>query len=163
MFICTHIGLKDVRAKTIRHLEFGWKADFLEILFSLLFKQSERHTPQNKTQIMRCGQRENRVLMNIYYSPQNKSSISLEVRLETKLYPDSGLGNSLCTSECKPKSEKKTLFSWPPMSLEIVLLAGGDPTGSQVCPRTLKRFRSTPSQWNGPLFLRQTKLLYFCK
>ena len=33
------------------------------------------------------------------------------------------------------------------------------PTGSQVCPGTLKRFRSTPSHWNGPLFLGQLQLL----
>ena len=63
-----------------------------------------------------------RLLAKIYYSPQSKSSISLEVVVETKPYPDSALGNSLCTSGCKPKSEKKLFFSWPPMHLEIELL-----------------------------------------
>ena len=45
------------------------------------------------------------------------------------------------------QNQKKILFfSWPPIPLEIELFApGGDPTGSQVCQRTLKRFRSTPS------------------
>ena len=32
----------------------------------------------------------------MYYSPQSKESISLEVAVETKLFPDSALGNSLC-------------------------------------------------------------------
>jgi hypothetical protein len=34
-----------------------------------------------------------RVLRKIYYSPQSKDSISLEVAVETKLFPDSALGN----------------------------------------------------------------------
>ena len=53
------------------------------------------------------------VLRNIYYSPQIKSSISLgvpnwEVGADTKLDPDSALGNSLCG--CKPNLENP-LFS----------------------------------------------------
>ena len=40
-----------------------------------------------------CCQRENRLKM--YYRPQSKISISLEVGVETKLFPDSTLGNSL--------------------------------------------------------------------
>jgi hypothetical protein len=59
-----------------------------------------------------------RVLRRIYYSPQSKNSKSLEVGVETKLFPESALGNSLCTSGYKTKSEKKHLFSWPPMPLE---------------------------------------------
>ena len=35
---------------------------------------------------------------------------------------------------------------WCRMLVEIELLPGGDPTRSQVCPRILKRFRSTPTQ-----------------
>jgi hypothetical protein len=55
-----------------------------------------------------------------------KYSISLEVGLETKLFPDSALGNYLCTSGYKTKSEKKnSFFSWPPMPLEIELLPRG--------------------------------------
>jgi hypothetical protein len=101
-----------------------------------------------------------RVLTKIYYSPQSKISISLEVGVETKLFSDSAFGNSLCNSWYKTKLENPLFFSWPPMPLEIKLL---HPMGSQVCPGTLKRFRTNPSQWNGPLFLRQTQLLYFCK
>ena len=37
-----------------------------------------------------------RVLRKIYYSPQSKDSISLEVAVETKNFPDLGFGNSLC-------------------------------------------------------------------
>ena len=37
------------------------------------------------------------ILKNIYYSPQSKNSISLEVGEETKLLPDSAFENSLCT------------------------------------------------------------------
>ena len=36
-----------------------------------------------------------RVLRNIYYSPQSKDSISLEVGDETKNFTDSAFGNSL--------------------------------------------------------------------
>jgi hypothetical protein len=73
------------------------------------------------------GQRENilrakRVLRTIYYSPQSKDSISLEVAVEKKLFPDSALGNSLCNNGYKTKSEKPIFFSWPPMPLEIELL-----------------------------------------
>ena len=46
-----------------------------------------------------------RVLRKIYYSPQSKASICFEVAVETKLFPDSALGNSLCTSGYKTKSE----------------------------------------------------------
>jgi hypothetical protein len=57
----------------------------------------------------------------------------LKLREETKLLPDSAFGNSLCMY--KPKSEKPFFYS-----------PGGDPsTGSQVCPGTLKRFRTPPS------------------
>jgi hypothetical protein len=51
-----------------------------------------------------------RVLGKIYYSQQSKDSISLEVAVETKLFPDSNLGNSLCNSGNKTKSEKTTFF-----------------------------------------------------
>ena len=44
----------------------------------------------------------------------------------------------------------------------------GDPNGSPVCPATLRRFRTIPSQWNGPFFKGKThystfasKYLYF--
>ena len=107
-------------------------------------------------------QRENRlkrVLRKIYYySPQSKDSISLEVAVETKLFPDSALGNSLCNSGYKTKSETPLFFPGLPC-----YHPRGDPTGSQVSPGTLKRFRTTPSQWNEQLFLGQTQLLYFCK
>ena len=66
-----------------------------------------------------------RALRHFYYSPQSKNSISLEVGDETKKFPDSAIGNSLCTSECKPKSEKPLFFSWPPMPLEIELQSRG--------------------------------------
>ena len=62
-----------------------------------------------------------RVLRKIYYSPQSKESISLEVAVETKLFPDSAFGNSLCNSGYKTKSENPLFFSWPPMPLEIEL------------------------------------------
>ena len=39
-----------------------------------------------------------RVLRKNYYTPQSKDSISLEVAVETKLFPDSSLGNSLCNT-----------------------------------------------------------------
>ena len=42
---------------------------------------------------------------------------------------------------------------------QVCYYPGGDPMGSQVCSRTLQRFRSTPSQWNGPLFLGQTPFI----
>jgi hypothetical protein len=74
-------------------------------------------------------QRENRlfkrVLRKMYYSPQSKNSISLEVGVETKLFPDSALENSLCTSGYKTKSENPLFFSWPPMPLETELLPRG--------------------------------------
>ena len=38
-----------------------------------------------------------------------------------------------------------------------------DPRGSQVYTGTSRMFTSTSSQWNGPLFLGQTWLYYFCK
>jgi hypothetical protein len=66
-----------------------------------------------------------RVLRKLYYSPQSKDSISLEVAVETKLFPDSALGNYLCNSGNKTKSEKPLFFSWPPMPLEIELLPSG--------------------------------------
>jgi hypothetical protein len=66
-----------------------------------------------------------RVLKEIYYSPRIKNSIPLEVGVETKLFPDSALGNSLCTSGYKTKSENPLFFSWPPMPLEIELLSLG--------------------------------------
>ena len=67
-----------------------------------------------------------RVLRKIYYSPQSKDSISLEVAVETKLFPDSALGNSLCNSGNKTKSEKPlSFFSSPPVPLEIELLPPG--------------------------------------
>ena len=59
-----------------------------------------------------------RVVQCTYY-------ISLEAGVETKLYPDSAFGNSLSTSDCKPKSEKSLFFSGPPMPLEIELLQQG--------------------------------------
>jgi hypothetical protein len=62
---------------------------------------------------------------NVLLSPQSKDSISLEVAVETKLFPDSALGNSLCNSEYKTKSENPLFFSWPPMPLEIELLPLG--------------------------------------
>ena len=65
------------------------------------------------------------ILRNIYYSLQSKNNISLEVEDETKLFPDSAFGNSLCNSACKPKSENPLFFSWPPMPLEIELLPRG--------------------------------------
>jgi hypothetical protein len=58
----------------------------------------------------------------MHYSPQSKDSISLEVAVETKLFPDSALGNSLSNIGNKEKSEKTLFFSWPPMPLEIDLL-----------------------------------------
>jgi hypothetical protein len=62
----------------------------------------------------------------MYYSPQSKEdSISLEVAVETKLFPDSALGNSLCDSGNKTKSEKPLFLSWPSMPLEIELLPQG--------------------------------------
>ena len=66
-----------------------------------------------------------RVLRKIYYSPQSKSSMSWQVGAESKLFPDSALGNSLCTSGYKTKSEKPLFFSWPPMPPEIELLPRG--------------------------------------
>ena len=54
-----------------------------------------------------------RVLRKIYYSPQSKDSISLEVAVETKLFPDSALGNSLCNSGYKTKSETPLFFPGP--------------------------------------------------
>ena len=38
-----------------------------------------------------------RVLRIIFYSPQSKNSISLEVGVKTKLFPDSAHGNFLCS------------------------------------------------------------------
>ena len=81
----------------------------------LLFIRENLHT---------VDQRENRlkrVLRKIYYSPQSKDSISLEVAVETKFFPDSALGNSLCNSGYKTKSEKNFFISWPPMPLKIKL------------------------------------------
>ena len=70
-----------------------------------------------------------RVLTNIYYSPQSKTSISLgvpnwEVGADTKLYPNSALGNSLIVLVDASQIKKK-LFSWPPMPLKIYLLPWG--------------------------------------
>jgi hypothetical protein len=48
-----------------------------------------------------------RVLRKMYYSPQSKDSISLVVAVQTKLFP---LGNSLCNSENKTKSENPLFF-----------------------------------------------------
>ena len=42
------------------------------------------------------------------------------------------------------KARSLYLRGWCRMLVEIELLPWGDPKGSQVCPRTLKRFRSTP-------------------
>jgi hypothetical protein len=66
-----------------------------------------------------------RVLRKMYYPPQSKDSISLKVAVETKLFPDTALGNSLCNSGNKTKSEKPLFFSLPPMPLEIELLPPG--------------------------------------
>ena len=49
------------------------------------------------------------VLRNIYYSPQSKNSISLEVGNETKILPDSAFGNSLCTKVLRAKSAIEVL------------------------------------------------------
>jgi hypothetical protein len=85
------------------------------------------------------------ILRNIYYSLPSKNSISLEVGEETKLLPDSAFGNSLCTSAFKPKSEKNCFFPGLPPPLETEIQSRDDPTGSQICPGTLKRFKTTPS------------------
>jgi hypothetical protein len=45
-----------------------------------------------------------------------------EVVADTKLFQDSSLENSVCTSRCRTKLEKTLFFSWPPMPLEIELL-----------------------------------------
>ena len=49
-------------------------------------------------------------LRKVYYSLKSKDSISLKVAEETKLFPDSAFGNSLCTRAYKPKSEKPFFF-----------------------------------------------------
>ena len=82
-----------------------------------------------------------RVLRKIYYSPQSKDSISLEVAVETKLFPDSALGNSLCNSGYKTKSENPLFFSRPPMPLEIELLPTGWSHGVPSMPRNLEEVR----------------------
>ena len=41
---------------------------------------------------------------------QSKNSISLEDGVETKNFPDSALGNFLCTSGYKTKTEKNLVF-----------------------------------------------------
>ena len=71
------------------------------------------------------------ILRNIYYPPQSKNSISLEVREETKLLPDSAFGNFLCTRGYKPKSEKKLSF----LALKLSYSSGGDPKWTQVCKK----------------------------
>ena len=96
------------------------------------------------------------ILRNIFYSLPSKK----EVGEETKLLPDSAFGNSLCNCAYKPKSEKNPSFSWPPIPFKLSYIPGDDPTGSQVCPGTLKTFRTTPIQLKGPLFLEQTQILY---
>ena len=88
----------------------------------------------------------------MYYSPQSKESISLEVAVETKLFPDSALGNSLCNSEYKTKSEKKPKVFLASHAPKLSYCPQGDPTGFLVCPGTLKRFKTTPNQLNEPLF-----------
>ena len=82
-----------------------------------------------------------RVLRKIYYSPQ---SISLEVTVETKLFPDSALGNSLCNSWYKTKSVKKPLFSWSPMLLEIKLPPPGWSHGVLSKPKNLEKVQNYP-------------------
>ena len=73
-------------------------------------------------------QRENRLRDSLgKFIPLHKARAVYcwEVGADTKLYPDLALGNSLCLCECKPKSEKKIFFSWPPMPLKIELLPRG--------------------------------------
>jgi len=75
-----------------------------------------------------CTQRENRLresLQTFITLHKARAVYHWEVGADTKLYPDSALGNSLCTSGRKPNLEKKISFSWPPMPLEIDLLPWG--------------------------------------
>ena len=93
-------------------------------------------------------QRENRLresLQTFIALHKARAVYHWEVGADTKLYPDSALGNSLCTSGCKPNLEKKSCFPGLPCPLKLSYCPGGDPIGFQVCPRTLNRFRSTPS------------------
>ena len=62
-----------------------------------------------------------KVPLKMYYPHPGKDGILLKGKVETKLFPDSALGNFLCNSGYKTKSEKNPLFSWPPMPLEIEL------------------------------------------
>ena len=92
-------------------------------------------------------QRENRlkrVLRNIYYSPQSKDSISLEVAVETKLFPDSALGNSLCNSGYKTKSEKNLFFPGLTSPLKIRLPPQGWSHGVPSLPRNLEKVQNYP-------------------
>jgi hypothetical protein len=77
-----------------------------------------------------------RVLTKMFYPPQSKISISLEKGVETKLLPDSALGNFLCNSGYKTKSEKNLFFSMP---LEIKLLPWGWSHGVPNMPRYLAK------------------------
>ena len=76
----------------------------ISIFWSLIFSNPIDATGIDVAQPKR--KQTKRVLRKIYYSPQSKNSISLEVAVETKLFPDSALGNSLCNSGYKTKSEK---------------------------------------------------------
>ena len=82
-----------------------------------------------------------RVLRKIYYSTKSKDSISLEVAVETKIFPDSDLGNSLFY---KTKSENSLLFSWPPMPLKIELPPPGWSHRVPSMPMNLEKVQNYP-------------------
>jgi hypothetical protein len=59
------------------------------------------------------NQRENRLresLQTFITLQKARAVYHWEVEADTKLYPDSYLGNSLCTSGCKPNLEKNLFF-----------------------------------------------------
>ena len=58
------------------------------------------------------GQRENRLRESLgtFITLYKARTVYLEVGDETKLFPVSAFGNSLCTSPCKPKAEKILFF-----------------------------------------------------
>ena len=51
-----------------------------------------------------------KVPLKMYYPHPGKDGILLKGKVETKLFPDSALGNFLCNSGYKTKSEKKSSF-----------------------------------------------------
>jgi hypothetical protein len=67
-----------------------------------------------------------RVLTKNFYSPQSKISIFLEVGIETKLFPDSLLGNFVMDTR---QNQKQTpLFLSLPCFWKLSYLPGGDPS-----------------------------------